>query len=55
MNFLKNTSAITFYFTSMICFLVGYLIKDSQPIVYVITMILGVVLLIVGYLRRTNK
>ena len=55
MNFIKNITATTLYFISMICFLVGYLLKSNQPLVYLVAMILGILFCVLGFLKRTNR
>ena len=44
MNFLKNISAVTWYFVSMVSFLIGYLFKNTQPILYLIGIVFGLIL-----------
>ena len=55
MNFINSISATALYFISMICFLVGYLLKNNQPLVYLVAMILGILFCILGFLKRTNR
>ncbi|MDQ6531562.1 hypothetical protein [Flavobacterium sp. LHD-85] len=54
---MKNISALTFYFASVLSFVLANVLKDKNLSVYYILLVLGIVLFFLGVLkkRKTNK
>ncbi|STO10448.1 Uncharacterised protein [Flavobacterium hibernum] len=57
MNFssLKNITPLTFYFGSIICFVLANVTKDSSLSSYYVLLVLGVILFFVGVLKRLSS
>lgn len=51
---LKNISALTFYFGSIICFVLANVLKDNSLSAYYILLVLGIGLFFMGVLKRLN-
>lgn len=49
---LKNISAVAFYFASVICFVLANVLKDNNPSVYYILLVLGIGFFFMGVLKR---
>jgi len=54
---MKNISALTFYFASVICFVFANVLKDNNISVYYILLVAGIILFFLGILKRikTNR
>ncbi|WP_204251693.1 hypothetical protein [Flavobacterium ginsenosidimutans] len=54
---MKNISAITFYFASVVCFVFANLLKDNNLSVYYVLLVVGIILFFLGVLKRikTNR
>ncbi len=54
---MKNISALTFYFASVICFVLANVLKDNNLSVYYILLVAGIILFFLGILKRikTNR
>ncbi|QSW87835.1 MULTISPECIES: hypothetical protein [Flavobacterium] len=54
---MKNISAVTFYFASVICFVFANVLKGTNISVYYVLLVLGVILFFLGVLKRigTNR
>ncbi|WP_162847883.1 hypothetical protein [Flavobacterium zhairuonense] len=54
---MKNISALTFYFASVIAFVLANVLKDKNLSVYYALLVLGIVLFFLGVFKRikTNR
>lgn len=50
----NSISPLTFYFISMICFVVSNLIESQSRVVYYGTLLLGLLFFLVGFFKRMN-
>lgn len=49
---LKNISALTFYFASVLCFAFANVLKDNSLSAYYILLVLGIGLFFMGVIKR---
>ncbi|CAM3467661.1 Gliding motility protein [Flavobacterium chungbukense] len=49
---IKNISAVTFYFASIISFVLANVLKDNNLSIYYVLLVLGVILFFLGILKR---
>ncbi|WP_167398349.1 hypothetical protein [Flavobacterium crocinum] len=49
---MKNISALTFYFASVLSFVLANVLKDKNLSVYYVLLVLGIVLFFLGVLKR---
>jgi len=49
---LKNVAPITFYFASVVCFVLANVLKDKSLSFYYVLLVLGLVLFFAGMLKR---
>lgn len=49
---LKNISALTFYFASILCFVLSNVLKESNLSVYYVLLVFGVILFFLGVIKR---
>ncbi|MFC4477139.1 hypothetical protein ACFO3N_08695 [Flavobacterium chungangensis] len=52
---MKNISALTFYFASVISFVLANVLKDKNLSVYYVLLVLGIVLFFLGVLKRIRS
>lgn len=54
---MKNISALTFYFASVISFVLANVLKDKNLSVYYVLLVAGIILFFLGVLKRikTNR
>jgi len=54
---MKNISALTFYFASVISFVLANVLKDNNLSAYYILLVAGIILFFLGVLKRikTNR
>ncbi|WP_427874945.1 hypothetical protein [Flavobacterium sp. MMS24-S5] len=52
---MKNISALTFYFASVISFVLANVLKDKNLSIYYILLVLGIVLFFLGVLKRIRS
>ncbi|MFD1602732.1 hypothetical protein ACFSJW_20790 [Flavobacterium artemisiae] len=51
---LKNMTPSTFYFASVICFVLASVLKDKNISIYYILLVLGIGLFFVGAIKRSR-
>ncbi|CAI2769350.1 conserved protein of unknown function [Flavobacterium collinsii] len=49
---LKNITPVTFYFASVVCFVLANVLKDNSLSFYYILLVFGLVLFFAGMLKR---
>jgi len=49
---LKNITPLTFYFGSVICFVLANVLRDKSLSFYYVLLVLGVILFFLGILKR---
>ncbi|PIF30948.1 hypothetical protein CLU81_1407 [Flavobacterium sp. 9] len=49
---LKNITPLSFYFASVICFVLANVLKDKSLSIYYVLLIVGLVLFFMGMLKR---
>jgi hypothetical protein len=49
---LKNITPVSFYFASVICFVLANVLKDKSLSIYYVLLIVGLVLFFMGMLKR---
>jgi hypothetical protein len=49
---LKNTTPVTFYFASVVCFVLANVLKDKSHSFYYILLVLGLGLFFAGMIKR---
>jgi hypothetical protein len=52
MSFFKNLSPVTFYFASVVSFVLANVIKDQSLSFYYVLLVLGLALFFAGMLKR---
>ena len=52
---MKNISALTFYFASVLSFVLANVLKDKNLSVYYVLLVLGIVLFFLGVLKRIRS
>lgn len=52
---LKNITPVSFYFASVICFVMANVLKDKSLPFYYILLILGLVFFFMGMLKRLRR
>jgi hypothetical protein len=49
---LKNITPVSFYFASVVCFVLANVLKDKSLSIYYVLLIVGLVLFFMGMLKR---
>ncbi|WP_286969100.1 MULTISPECIES: hypothetical protein [unclassified Flavobacterium] len=52
---MKNISALTFYFASVLSFVLANVLKDKNLSIYYVLLVLGIVLFFLGVLKRIRS
>ncbi len=55
MNFFGKLSAITFYFFSIICFVLANIIREKNVSVYYLSLVFGLLFFFLGLYKRVNS